>query len=233
MRKSYEMDMCHGPLLRKLLVFSLPVMLSGVLQLLFNAADIIVVGQYVGSTALAAVGSTGSLINLLINLLIGLSVGANVMVARYYGAHEEKLVSQTVHTAILLSLVSGIVMIFIGIALAEPLLRLMGTPDNVLDQAALYVRIYFAGMPVIMLYNFGSAILRAVGDTKRPMYFLLIAGILNVFMNLFFVIVFHMGVAGACGDPGLDFQYFQCADSVLGEFLWRYCDGRQCGCFQY
>ena len=196
MRKSYEMDMCHGPLLRKLLVFSLPVMLSGVLQLLFNAADIIVVGQYVGSTALAAVGSTGSLINLLINLLIGLSVGANVMVARYYGAHEEKLVSQTVHTAILLSLVSGIVMIFIGIALAEPLLRLMGTPDNVLDQAALYVRIYFAGMPVIMLYNFGSAILRAVGDTKRPMYFLLIAGILNVFMNLFFVIVFHMGVAG-------------------------------------
>ena len=141
MRKSYEMDMCHGPLLRKLLVFSLPVMLSGVLQLLFNAADIIVVGQYVGSTALAAVGSTGSLINLLINLLIGLSVGANVMVARYYGAHEEKLVSQTVHTAILLSLVSGIVMIFIGIALAEPLLRLMGTPDNVLDQAALYVRI--------------------------------------------------------------------------------------------
>lgn len=196
MRKSYEMDMCHGPLLRQLLVFSLPVMLSGVLQLLFNAADIIVVGQYVGSTALAAVGSTGSLINLLINLLIGLSVGANVMVARYYGAHEEKLVSQTVHTAILLSLVSGIVMIFIGIALAEPLLRLMGTPDNVLDQAALYVRIYFAGMPVIMLYNFGSAILRAVGDTKRPMYFLLLAGILNVFMNLFFVIVFHMGVAG-------------------------------------
>ncbi|MFR8087226.1 MAG: MATE family efflux transporter [Lachnospirales bacterium] len=196
MKKSYEMDMCHGPLLRKLIVFSLPVMLSGVLQLLFNAADIIVVGQYVGSTALAAVGSTGSLINLLINLLIGLSVGANVMVARYYGAHEEEMVSQTVHTAILLSLVSGAVMIFIGIALAEPLLRLMGTPDNVLDQAALYVRIYFAGMPVIMLYNFGSAILRAVGDTKRPMYFLLIAGILNVLMNLFFVIVLKMGVAG-------------------------------------
>ena len=196
MKRSYEMDMCHGPLLRKLIVFSLPVMLSGVLQLLFNAADIIVVGQYVGSTALAAVGSTGSLINLLINLLIGLSVGANVMVARYYGAHEEEMVSQTVHTAILLSLVSGAVMIFIGIALAEPLLRLMGTPDNVLDQAALYVRIYFAGMPVIMLYNFGSAILRAVGDTKRPMYFLLIAGILNVLMNLFFVIVLKMGVAG-------------------------------------
>lgn len=118
------------------------------------------------------------------------------MVARYYGAHEEEMVSQTVHTAILLSLAERRCLIFIGIALAEPLLRSMGTPDNVLDQAALYVRIYFAGMPVIMLYNFGSAILRAVGDTKRPMYFLLIAGILNVLMNLFFVIVLKMGVAG-------------------------------------
>lgn len=162
------MDMCHGPLFRKLLFFSFPLMLSGVLQLLFNAADIIVVGQYVGSTALAAVGSTGSLINLLINLLIGLSVGANVVVARYYGAREAEMVSKTVHTAILLSLVCGVVMIFIGIALAEPLLRLMGTPDNVLDQAALYVRIYFGGMPVIMLYNFGSAILRAVGIPSVP-----------------------------------------------------------------
>ncbi len=205
------MDMCHGPLFRKLLFFSFPLMLSGVLQLLFNAADIIVVGQYVGSTALAAVGSTGSLINLLINLLIGLSVGANVVVARYYGAREAEMVSKTVHTAILLSLVCGVVMIFIGIALAEPLLRLMGTPDNVLDQAALYVRIYFGGMPVIMLYNFGSAILRAVGDTKRPMYFLTIAGVLNVIMNLFFVLVFHMGVAGVALATVLS----QCVSAVL------------------
>lgn len=196
MKRSYEMDMCHGPLLGKLLTFSLPLMLSGVLQLLFNAADIVVVGQYVGSSALAAVGSTGSLINLLVNLLIGLSVGTNVMVARYYGARQAEKVSQTVHTAILLSLVSGVVMIAVGGILAGPLLTLMGTPDTVLDQAAVYVRIYFAGMPVIMLYNFGSAILRAVGDTKRPMYFLIIAGIANVLMNLLFVIGFHMGVAG-------------------------------------
>ena len=155
-----------------------------------------VVGQYVGSSALAAVGSTGSLINLLVNLLIGLSVGTNVMVARYYGARQVEKVGQTVHTAVLLSLVSGVVMIAVGGILAGPLLTLMGTPDTVLDQAAVYVRIYFAGMPVIMLYNFGSAILRAVGDTKRPMYFLIIAGIANVLMNLLFVIGFHMGVAG-------------------------------------
>ena len=196
MKRSYEIDMCHGPLLGKLLTFSLPLMLSGVLQLLFNAADIVVVGQYVGSSALAAVGSTGSLINLLVNLLIGLSVGTNVMVARYYGARQVEKVGQTVHTAVLLSLVSGVVMIAVGGILAGPLLTLMGTPDTVLDQAAVYVRIYFAGMPVIMLYNFGSAILRAVGDTKRPMYFLIIAGIANVLMNLLFVIGFHMGVAG-------------------------------------
>lgn len=194
--KSYEMDMCHGPIMSKLLVFSLPLMLSGVLQLLFNAADVIVVGQYVGSTALAAVGSTGSLINLLINLLIGLSVGANVVVARFYGAKEEEKVSQAVHTATLLSLVCSVVMVVVGIVLAEPLLTLMGTPDTVLGQAALYMRIYFAGLPVIMLYNFGSAILRAVGDTKRPMYFLVIAGVINVILNLIFVIVFHLGVAG-------------------------------------
>ena len=196
MKRSYEMDMCHGPLTGKLLAFSLPLMLSGVLQLLFNAADIVVVGQYVGSSALAAVGSTGSLINLLVNLLIGLSVGTNVMVARYYGAKQAEKVSQTVHTAILLSLASGVVMIAVGGILAGPLLTLMGTPDTVLDQASVYVRIYFAGMPVIMLYNFGSAILRAVGDTKRPMYFLIIAGVANVLMNLLFVIGFHMGVAG-------------------------------------
>lgn len=211
MKRSYEIDMCHGPLFGKILVFALPLMLSGVLQLLFNAADIVVVGQYVGSSALAAVGSTGSLINLLVNLLIGLSVGANVMVARYYGARQEQKVSQTVHTAIFLSLVSGLVMIAVGGVLAGPLLSLMGTPDTVLEQATVYVRIYFAGMPVIMLYNFGSAILRAVGDTKRPMYFLIIAGIANVLMNLLFVIVFRMGVAGVALATVLS----QCISAVL------------------
>lgn len=190
------MDMCHGPIFSKVIVFALPLMLSGVLQLLFNAADIIVVGQYVGSTALAAVGATGSLTNLLLNLLMGLSVGSNVVVARFYGARDDEKVSQAVHTSILISVICGVVMVFIGVFLAEPLLIMMGTPENVLDGAAQYMRIYFAGVPVIMLYNFGSAVLRAVGDTKRPMYFLILAGVANVVMNLIFVIVFHMGVAG-------------------------------------
>lgn len=195
-KKSYEIDMCNGPLLGKILRFSIPLMLSGVLQLLFNAADIIVVGRFTGSDALAAVGSTGALINLLINVFIGLSIGTNVLVARYYGARDAQGLSETVHTSVLLSFICGIIMIFVGILLAEPLLSLMGTPDNVLSQAALYMRIYFTGMPVIMLYNFGSAILRALGDTRRPLYFLVIAGAVNVVLNLFFVIVFHMGVAG-------------------------------------
>lgn len=195
-KKSYEIDMCTGPLLGKMLVFAIPLMLSGILQLLFNAADIIVVGKFTGSTALAAVGSTSSLINLLINVFIGLSVGSNVLIARFYGARQEKEVSDTVHTAITLSLLSGIFLSIAGFFLAKPLLALMGTPEEVLNQAALYMKIYFLGMPVIMLYNFGSSIMRATGDTKRPLYFLLIAGIINVILNLFFVITFHMGVAG-------------------------------------
>lgn len=195
-KRSYEIDMCNGPLLGKMLLFAIPLILSGILQLLFNAADIVVVGRFTGSQALAAVGSTGSLINLLVNVFMGLSIGTNVLVARYYGAKEEKMLRDTVHTSVLLSFVCGIFLIFLGILLARPLLSLMGTPDDVLDQAVLYMRIYFAGMPVIMFYNFGSAILRAVGDTKRPLYFLLIAGVINVVLNLFFVIVFHMGVAG-------------------------------------
>ena len=195
-RGGYEIDMCNGPLFGKILRFAVPLMLSGMLQLFFNAADIIVVGQFVGHTALAAVGSTGALINLLINVFIGLSVGTNVLVARYYGARDGKQLHDTVHTSVLTSLVSGTVLIVIGLLLAEPLLTLMGTPDDVLSQAALYMRIYFVGMPAMMLYNFGAAILRAVGDTKRPLYFLLISGIVNVVLNLILVIVFHLGVAG-------------------------------------
>jgi len=188
--------MCNGPLLGKILLFSIPLMLSGVLQLLFNAADIVVVGRFAGHQALAAVGSTSALINLLVNVFIGLSVGTNVMVANYYGAGDRERLSQTVHTAILSSIICGLALIFIGGFLAKPMLTLMGTPDDVLHQAALYMRIYFAGMPVFMLYNFGAAILRAVGDTRRPLYYLLIAGVLNVGLNLIFVIVLHMGVAG-------------------------------------
>ncbi len=194
--KKYEIDMCNGPLLKKILIFYFPLMLSGVLQLLFNAADIVVVGRFAGSEALAAVGSTSSLINLLVNLFIGLSVGANVLVARFYGAGQKKELSEMVHTAVLTSLVSGAILVVLGIVLAGPALRLMGTPDDVINQAVLYMRIYFVGMPAMMAYNFGAAILRAVGDTRRPLYYLLLAGVVNVVLNLIFVICFSMGVAG-------------------------------------
>ena len=196
MKRSYEIDMCNGPLLGKILRFSIPLMLSGVLQLLFNAADIVVVGQFTSSTALAAVGSTGALNNLIVNIFMGLSIGSSVIVAQYYGAQDWKNVHDVVHTSMLISAISGIVLIFIGVPLAAPLLELMGTPEDVLDQAVLYMRIIFAGMPALMVYNFGAAILRAVGDTGRPLIFLLVAGIINVVLNLIFVIVFHMGVAG-------------------------------------
>ena len=196
MKKTYSMDMIHGPLLSKLLMYALPLVLSGVLQLLFNAADIVVVGRFTGNHALAAVGSTGALINLLVNLFIGVSIGANVLVARFCGAGDEENAQDTVHTAMAVSLVGGVAMIFVGFFLAKPLLELMGTPVDVLEDAALYMRIYFAGMPAFMVYNFGAAILRAIGDTRRPLYFLTLAGVINVIFNLIFVIVFHMGVAG-------------------------------------
>lgn len=194
--KSYEMDMCSGPVLGKVLVFALPLMLSGILQLLFNAADVIVVGRFAGSQSLAAVGSTSSLINLLINLFIGLSVGVNVLVAKYHGARDEEEVSTTVHTAVAVSLISGLFLVVVGTGAARPLLELMGTPEDVINKSVLYMRVYFSGMPVIMLYNFGSAILRAIGDTKRPLYYLFIAGVVNVVLNLFFVISLNMDVAG-------------------------------------
>lgn len=195
-KKTYEIDMCHGPLFGKILLFSVPLMLSGILQLLFNAADVVVVGRFAGSQSLAAVGSTSSLINMLTNIFIGLSVGTNVLIAHYYGAGQEKEVSDTVHTSVLLSVVCGIILTVMGVGLAKPLLELMGTPEDVLDKAALYMRIYFVGMPVMLLYNFGSSILRAIGDTKRPLYYLTAAGVVNVALNLFFVITMQMDVAG-------------------------------------
>ena len=196
MKKSYEINMCEGPILGKVLIFSIPLMLSGILQLLFNAADVIVVGRFAGSQSLAAVGSTSALINLLINVFMGFSVGVNVLVARYYGGRKERDVSETVHTAVTLCLVCGLVLVAVGLALTRPLLELMGTPDDVIDKAVLYMQIYFIGMPANMLYNFGSAILRAVGDTKRPLYYLSAAGVVNVILNLISVIIFHMDVAG-------------------------------------
>lgn len=194
--KSYEMDMCSGPIFTKIVVFAIPLILSGILQLLFNAADIIVVGRFAGSESLAAVGSTSALINLLINVFIGLSVGANVLVARYYGAGQLRDLEETVHTAMVMAGAGGLILIAVGVTLADPLLELMGTPHDVLPLAALYMKIFFVGMPANLIYNFGSAVLRAVGDTKRPLYFLLLAGIVNVILNLFFVIALSMGVAG-------------------------------------
>ena len=188
--------MCNGPILSKVLVYAFPLMLSGILQLLFNAADVIVVGRFAGSQSLAAVGSTSALINMLINVFIGLSVGVNVLVAQYYGAKSEDDVNETVHTAITISLISGVFLIFVGFILSRPLLELMGTPEDVIDKSTLYMRFYFAGMPVIMLYNFGSAVLRAVGDTRRPLYYLTVAGVVNVVLNIFFVTQLNMDVAG-------------------------------------
>ena len=195
-KKSYEIDMCNGRLFSKILLFALPLMASGILQLLFNAADVIVVGRFAGKEAMAAVGSTSSLTNLIINIFIGLSIGCNVMVARYYGGQNEKAVSEASHTSILISLAAGAVLAVVGVLVAKPMLTLMGTPDDVIEHSVLYMRIYFLGMPVMMLYNFGSAILRAVGDTRRPLYYLSVAGVINVVLNLTFVIFCGMGVAG-------------------------------------
>ena len=194
--KTNEIDMTSGPLIPKILAFSIPLMLSGILQLLFNAADIIVVGQFTSAQAMAAVGSTSSLNNLIVNIFVGLSIGSNVLMARFYGAHNQEGTHTLVHTSILLSLIAGLFLVVLGVALADPLLTLMGTPDDVIDQSVLYMRIVFLGMPALLTYDFGAGILRAIGDTKRPLLYLLISGIINVCLNLFFVIVFGMGVAG-------------------------------------
>lgn len=196
MNKKYEIDMCNGSVYGKMLLFALPLMCSSILQLLFNAADIVVVGRFAGDNALAAVGSNTALINLLTNIFVGLSVGSNVLTAQYYGAKKDNDLKQTVHTSMLLSLYCGLLLTVIGLVGAPKLLKLMQAPPEVLDLAVLYLRIYFLGMASMMVYNFGSAILRAIGDTKRPLYYLLSAGIVNVLLNLFFVIVCHLGVAG-------------------------------------
>ena len=195
-KNKYEIDMCNGSIMDKLISFSLPLMLSGILQLMFNAVDIVVVGRFSGSEALAAVGSTTALINVFTNLFIGISLGANVLAARFYAAGKDEEMSETVHTSILLALVSGVIMAFLGVLFARICLELMDTPDDVIDLSTLYMRIYFLGMPFFMLYNYGAAILRAVGDTKRPLVFLIISGCANALLNLFFVIVCHLSVAG-------------------------------------
>lgn len=192
----YEIDMCNGSIMDKLISFSLPLMLSGILQLMFNAVDIVIVGRFTGSQALAAVGSTTALISMFTNLFIGVSLGSNVLAARFYASGRTKEMSETVHTSILFALVSGIVMAFVGLLFSGFALELMGTPADVIGQSALYMRIYFLGMPFFMLYNYGASILRAVGDTRRPLFFLVISGLLNAGLNMFLVIVFRLGVAG-------------------------------------
>lgn len=194
--KAYQIDMANGSLLDKIIIFSIPLMLSGILQLLFNAADIVVVGRFAGSASLAAVGATSTLINLLVNLFIGLSVGANVVVAKHLGAHNNEKIETAVHTSIFIALVAGLYLTVFGVSACRTLLEWMATPYDVIDLSTIYLRIYFLGMPATMVYNFGAAILRAQGDTKRPLYYLSLAGVVNVLLNLFFVIVMHMDVAG-------------------------------------
>lgn len=198
MRGKHEIDMTEGSLWGKIAAFTVPLMITGFLQLLYNAADNVVVGRFAENreASLAAVGSTGALINLIVNLFIGLSVGTSVVVAQYKGAQKDQAVQETVHTSVTISVIFGFILMIIGLVLAKPLLRLMDSPEDVIDLAALYMRIYFIGMPVNMLYNFGSAVMRAVGDTRRPMFILIVSGMINVVLNLVFVIVFHMDVAG-------------------------------------
>ena len=220
--KRNEMDMTTGPLMKKLVDYAVPVVITGILQLLFNAADVIIVGRFAGRTALAAVGSTTSLINLIVNLFMMTSIGVNVAVARYYGAHEPVEVSKTVSTAMTMSVIIGLFVGAFGIVASRPMLVLMDSPSDVLEQAALYLRIYFIGIPAFMVYNFGAAVLRAVGDTQRPMRFLTIAGIINVILNLITVICFKMGVAGVAIATAVS-QYVSAAFVVMSLITTESC----------
>lgn len=191
-----KMDMLHGPLLGKILLFAMPFAASSILQQLFNSVDLVVVGRFASSEALAAVGANTFLINLTINLFVGVSMGANVVIANLIGQRDNPRIERAVSTTAALALASGFVLLAVGMAIARPVLELMGTPSGILDDATLYLRIYFAGAPFLMAYNFGASILRSMGDTKRPLYILIVAGVINTLLNLFFVIVLHMSVAG-------------------------------------
>lgn len=191
-----KMDMTHGTLWNKILIFALPLAASSILQQLFNSVDTAVVGRFASSQALAAVGSNGSLISLLINLFVGISLGSNVVIAHYIGQGAQKNIQAAIHTAIVVALVSGFFVMILGQFIARPVLLLMGTPEDVIDLAVLYLRIYLLGMPFIMLYDFGSSILRSTGDSKRPLYSLIVAGVINTLLNLVLVIGFKLSVSG-------------------------------------
>lgn len=196
MEKRYSLDMTCGPFLKKILIFSVPLMLTGLLQIAYNTADVVVVGRFVGKEALAAVGSTGSLVNLFLNVFLGLSMGSGVMVARHIGERADKKVHECTHTAMLLSVICGFFIGALGFFASGAMLKLMKVPDDVLELATLYLKIYFLGSPGLMAYNFGASIVRATGDTKRPLYILAFSGIVNVILNLVLIIVFHFGVSG-------------------------------------
>ncbi len=195
-RNRHNTDMLSGSLWDKILMFALPLAASSMLQQLFNSADVAVVGKFTGKQALAAVGSNGPVINLLVNFFVGISVGTNVVIARYIGSGNEKRANSAAHTAVLVSVICGFVIMALGLLVSPLILNLIGTPDDFIDLAVLYLRIYFCGMPFMMLYNFCSAIFRSKGDTKKPLIYLFVSGIVNVILNLIFVIVFKMGVAG-------------------------------------
>ena len=194
--KKYQSNMLEGPLLGGVIAYTIPVMLSGILQLLFNAADLIIVGKFCGSVSVGAVGATGSLTALIVNLFVGLSVGAGVAVAHGIGSRDEQQVREAVHTAVPLALIGGAILTVAGVTLSEPLLILMGTPENTLPLSVVYMEIYFLGITFTVVYNFCAAILRAAGDTRSPLIFLTLSGVINVVLNVFFVTVFHMNVAG-------------------------------------
>ena len=196
MAKKHEIDMTTGNLFGKMIVFTIPIILSGILQLLYNAADIVVVGRFAGKEALAAVGSTGPLINLMLNLFMGLSVGSNIVLATAYGEGNAKKISDIVHTSVTMSIICGIILGILGFFASKPLLVIMNTPYDTIDLCAVYLKIIFLGMPAHLVYNFGAAMLRAIGDTKRPLYILLVTGVVNVVLNLILVIFFNMSVAG-------------------------------------
>lgn len=196
MKKKKTFDMLNGSIWNKLILFALPLAASSILQQLFNAADVAVVGSFAGSGALAAVGANGPIINLLVNSFVGLSVGANVVIASFIGQNDEKRTSLAAHTSVTMSVIIGIVLLFVGVFFARPILELMSTPEDIINLAEIYLKIYFLGVPFVMLYNFAAAILRSKGDTQRPLIALFIGGVINVILNLFFVVVLHMSVEG-------------------------------------
>ena len=207
----YHIDMCRGPLFGEIVLFSVPLFLSGILQLLFSAADLIVIGHFAPPDAMAAVGATTFITALIVNVFIGLSIGTNVLVANSIGADNRKNIRRATHTAIAVSLIGGVVLGIVGLLVSKPMLELTETPPEILHKSCVYLWIYCCGIPFILLYNFGSAILRAAGDTRRPLYYLVLAGIVNVVLNLVFVILCRMDVAGV----GLATVISQCLSAFL------------------